>query len=80
MQLDALRRDIAYRRQQISRQRREILELPRLGLSSRSAEELLQRMLDKVDQLCAERDRLWVAEQRTYPGTTKIIRGASQRR
>ena len=79
MQLDALRRDIAYRRQQVLRQRREILELQRLGLSSAPAEELLQRMLDKIDELCAERDRLWAAGQRTYQGTSKVIRGAQRR-
>ncbi len=79
MQLDALRRDIAYRRQQILRQRREILELQRLGISSKSAEELLERMLNKVDELCAERTRLWAAEQPTYSGTNKVIRGAKSR-
>ena len=80
MQLDTIRRDIAYRRQQILRQRREILELQRLGISSKAAEEMLERMLGKVDELCAERARLHAAKQRTYPGTTKVIRGAAQRR
>jgi hypothetical protein len=79
MQLDALRRDIEYRRRQIHRQRREILELQRLGIPSRSAEELLERMLARVDELCAERDRLRASEQRTYAGTTKAIRGAQRR-
>jgi hypothetical protein len=58
MQLDAIRRDIEYRRQQISRQRKDIQSLERLGISTVPANELLERMLKKVDELCVERDRL----------------------
>ena len=43
---------------QAGRQRREILLLQRAGISSTSAEALLQRMLDKIDGLCTARDRL----------------------
>ena len=79
MKLDFLRRDIEFRRKQILRQRREILELQRLGIPSKSAEELLERMLAKVDELCAERDRLRVSEKKTYPGTNRVIRGTQRR-
>jgi hypothetical protein len=67
MQLDALRRAIEYRRKQILRQRRDILELQRAGIPTKSAEELLERMLLKVDELCAERTRLWAAERQVNP-------------
>ena len=71
MNLDALRRDIEYRRKQILRQRRDILDLQRHGIPTRSAEELLERMLLKVDELCAERNRLWAAERPTKRGTQR---------
>jgi hypothetical protein len=51
------------------------------GSVRRSAEALLQRMQDKVDGLCTERDRLvresrLTAEgRRTYAGTGKVIIG-----
>ena len=43
---------------QVLRQRREIMQLQRAGLPTASAEALLDRMLNKIDDLCAERDRL----------------------
>jgi hypothetical protein len=46
---------------------REILSLQRAGVSTTSAELLLERMLTKIDTLCAERDRV-KAEQ---PGHNK---------
>jgi hypothetical protein len=58
MQLTFIREDIERRRRQILRQRREIRDLQRAGIPTKSAEELLGRMLSKVDELCAERDRL----------------------
>jgi hypothetical protein len=54
MDLEFIRADIQQRRRQISRQRREILQ--RTGISTRSAEELLARMLAKVDEPCVERE------------------------
>jgi len=61
--------DIEDRRRQIHRQRSEIQALQRAGISTVSAEELLARMLAKVNDLAAERDRI-VGEQRLkYPGT-----------
>jgi hypothetical protein len=68
-------------RRQILRQRKEIQTLQRSGISTVSAEALLQRMQDKVDGLCQERDRLvgesrLTAEgRRTYAGTGKVILG-----
>jgi hypothetical protein len=58
MRLDHLRSEIAFMRLQVSRQRKEIRQLQRAGIPTTSAEALLQRMLEKVDGLCAERDRL----------------------
>ena len=45
-------------RNRVNRQRREIMQLQRAGLPTTSAEALLDRMLNKIDDLCAERDRL----------------------
>jgi hypothetical protein len=45
-------------RTQVHRQRGEIRQLQRAGIFSASAEALLERMLHKIDGLCAERDRL----------------------
>ena len=67
-------------RRQISRQRNEIRDLQRAGISTRSAEELLSRMLTKVDGLCGERDRLIGEQRRKYAGTNKVINGPTERR
>ena len=58
MQLESIRAEIEHMRTQLGRQRREILQLQRAGISSASAELLLERMLAKIETLCAERDRL----------------------
>jgi hypothetical protein len=58
MDLGLIRSEIERMRVQIGRQRKEILQLQRAGLSTASAEMLLERMLAKVDNLCAERDKL----------------------
>lgn len=55
--LDHTRAEIERMRIQVGRQRKEILQLQRAGIPTASAEALLQRMLDKIDGLCAERDR-----------------------
>jgi hypothetical protein len=80
MDLEALRADIEYRRRQIMRQRGDIRSLQRAGISTTSAEQLLARMLAKVDELCAERDRLVGEQRRKYPGTNKVINGPIERR
>jgi hypothetical protein len=45
-------------RAQLGRQCKEILQLQRARISTAAAELLLTRMLAKIDDLCAERDRL----------------------
>ena len=45
-------------RSQVTKQRKEILSLQRAGVSTASAEQLLERMLTKIDTLCAKRDRV----------------------
>ena len=61
MDLGLIRNEIERMRVQVGRQRREILQLQRAGLSTAAAETLLERMLTRVDNLCAERDRLKAA-------------------
>ena len=58
MQLDFIRREIERMRTQVHRQRGEIRQLQRAGISTTSAEALLDTMLNKIDDLCAKRDRL----------------------
>jgi hypothetical protein len=58
MELDHIRSEIEHMHLQVARQRKEILQLQRAGVPPPSAEALLQRMLDKIDSLCAERDGL----------------------
>jgi hypothetical protein len=80
MQLSSIRAEIEHLRRQIHRQRKEIRDLQRAGIPTGSAEQLLARMLSKVDELCVERDRQVGEERRKYPGTDKIINGAIERR
>jgi hypothetical protein len=58
MDLEGVRRDIEHMRVQVGRQRKEMLQLQKAGVSTAAAEALLQRMLNKIDELCLERDRL----------------------
>jgi hypothetical protein len=67
MQLEALRAEIEYMRRQIARQRNDIRTLERAGINTAAAVELLDRMLGKIDGLCAERDRLVGEHRRKYP-------------
>ena len=67
MQLDSIRREIERMRSQVHRQRGEIRHLQRAGISTASAEGLLERMLNKIDELCDERDKL----RKDQPGPTK---------
>jgi hypothetical protein len=53
-----VRGEIQRTRLQVLRQRKEIMQLQRAGLPTTSAEALLDRRLNKIDDLCAERDRL----------------------
>ena len=65
--IDFIRADIEHRRRQVLRLRGDIRELQHSGISSASAEALLDRMLDKIDELCTERDRL----KKEQPGHNK---------
>ena len=65
--IDVIRADIERMRNRVQRQRGEIRQLQRVGIPSISAEALLDRMRDKIDELCAERDRL----KREQPGHNK---------
>jgi hypothetical protein len=56
--LEHVRAEIEHMRTQVHRQRGEIRQLQRAGISTAAADALLDRMLDKIDSLCAERDRL----------------------
>ncbi len=56
--LEYVRAEIERMRSQVVRQRSEIRQLQRAGIPTASAEALLDRMLNKIDDLCAERDRL----------------------
>jgi hypothetical protein len=58
--IDFVRADIEHKRRQVDRLRGEIRELQRSGISSASVEAVLDhdQMLNKIDDLCAERDRL----------------------
>ena len=56
--IEHIRGEIERMRTQVHRQRGEIKQLQRAGISTASADALLDRMLDKIDVLCAERDRL----------------------
>jgi hypothetical protein len=60
--LEFVRREIEHMRVQVGRQRKEIIQLQRAGISTALAELLLARMHTKIDDLCAERDRLKKSE------------------
>lgn len=79
MDIAELRAEIAQRQRRILAQRKEILALHKAGKPTAEAEALLTRMLDKVDELGRQRDRLRGDELRKYPGTNKAIRGTQRR-
>jgi hypothetical protein len=80
MQLSSIRAEIEHMRRQIHRQRREIRDLQQAGVPTGSAEQLLARMLSKVDELCVERDRQVGEARRKCLGTNKVIIGPIERR
>jgi len=65
--IDFIRADIKHRRRQVARLRGDIRKLQHFGISSASADALLDRMLNRIDQLCAERDR----HKKERPGYNK---------
>jgi hypothetical protein len=74
MQLDYVRREIERMQTQVHRQCGEIRQLQRAGIPTASAEALLGRMLNKIDELCAERDRL---KKERPPAKGRILGGRS---
>ena len=74
MQLDYVRSEIERTRAQVQRQRGEIRQLQRAGISTAPAEALLERMLGKIDELCVERDRLRKAQ---IPAKGRVLGGRS---
>jgi hypothetical protein len=68
MGLNHVRSEIEHMRAQLGRQRKETLQLQRAGISTAAAELLLQRMLAKIDDLCAERGSAQEGGGRSYEG------------
>ena len=73
--LEYVRGEIEHMRVQVGRQRKQILQLQRAGISTASAELLLGRMHAKIDDLCAERERLKKEEGGTTKG--RVLGGRS---
>jgi hypothetical protein len=62
--IDHTRNEIERMRIQVGRQRKEILQLQRGWHFHGLGRGLLERMLNKIDTLCAERDKLRTPEPR----------------
>jgi hypothetical protein len=75
MGLDHVRSEIEHMRIQVGRQRKEILQLQRAGISTAAAELLLRRMHAKIDDLCVERERLKREQGRPTKG--RVLGGRS---
>ncbi|MEH2498973.1 hypothetical protein V1294_005452 [Bradyrhizobium sp. AZCC 1678] len=75
MGIDRVRSEIEHMRVQVGRQRKEILQLQRAGISTASAELLLGRMHAKIDDLCAERERL--KKEQGGPTKGRVLGGRS---
>jgi hypothetical protein len=71
--LDHLRNEIERMRVQVHRQRGEILQLQRAGIPAGPAEARLDRMLNKIDEMCADRDRL--KKEQPNPMKGKVLGG-----
>jgi hypothetical protein len=75
MGIEHVRSEIEQMRVQLLRQRREILQLQRAGISTAAAELLLGRMQAKIEGLCDERDRLKKEEGGSTKG--RVLGGQS---
>jgi hypothetical protein len=71
--IEYIRAEIERMRTQVHRQRGEIRQLQKAGIPTISAEALLDRMLNNIDALCAERDRL--KKEQPGPCTGKVLGG-----
>lgn len=80
MDLEQTRSEIAQLRDRIRRKQADLVQLQRAGIRTDDAEAVLHRMQDRLDKLCADRDRLAGEQRRTYAGRDKLIRGPLARR
>ena len=71
--IEYIRAEIQRMRIQVHRQRGEIRQLQRAGIQTASAEASLERMLNNIDGLCAERDRL--KKEQPRPSQGKVLGG-----
>ena len=71
--IDTIKGELYRHRTQVQRLRNEILQLQRAGISTASAETLLQRMLATMDSLREQRDRLQIDQ--TGSARAKILGG-----
>jgi hypothetical protein len=71
--IETIKGELYRYRRQVQRQRNEIVALQRAGLSTASAETLLQRMLVKMDALRDERDK--ALTDQTGRARVKILGG-----
>ncbi|WP_407156291.1 hypothetical protein [Bradyrhizobium sp. STM 3557] len=56
--IDEIRAEIERARKNVGRMRRDILALQKAGRPTAATEVDLQRLLDRIDTLCEQRDRL----------------------
>jgi hypothetical protein len=73
MQLEFVRSEIERMRVQVHRQGGEMRQLQRAGIPTTSAEALLERMLNKIDEMCVERERL--KKEQPNPMRGKVLGG-----
>jgi hypothetical protein len=73
--IEYIRAEIERIRIQVHRQRGEIRQLQKAGIPTASAEALLDRMLNNIDGLCAERDRLKKEQPGPTKGKVKVLGG-----
>lgn len=65
--LTFVRAEIERMRLQVSRQKKDIRQLEEAEIGTDSALALLKRMTDRIEKLCAARDRLMAEEKQTGP-------------
>jgi hypothetical protein len=71
--IEYIRAEIERMRIQVHRQRGEIRQLQRAGIPTAAADALLDRMLNNIDRLCVERDRL--KKEQPRPSKGKVLGG-----
>ena len=71
--IEYIRAEIERMRIQVHRQRGEIRQLQRAGIPTAAADALLDRMLNNIDRLCVERDRL--KKEQPRPSRSNVLGG-----